>query len=31
MSMQLVWIVVLGSVAVLAYRRGVAVLTVNGG
>jgi ABC-2 type transport system permease protein len=29
--MQVVWIVVLGSIAVLAYRRGVAVLTVNGG
>jgi ABC-2 type transport system permease protein len=30
-SMQLVWILGLGSLAVLAYRRGVAVLTVNGG
>jgi ABC-2 type transport system permease protein len=31
MGMQLVWIVALGAVAALAYRRGVAVLTVNGG
>jgi ABC-2 type transport system permease protein len=30
-GMQLVWIFGLGSLAVLAYRRGVAVLTVNGG
>jgi ABC-2 type transport system permease protein len=30
-SLQLVWIVVLGAILMLAYRRGVAYLTVNGG
>jgi ABC-2 type transport system permease protein len=30
-SMQLVWIVVLGLILVIAYRRGVTYLTVNGG
>jgi ABC-2 type transport system permease protein len=31
MGMQLAWIAVLGAAAVLAFRRGVSVLTVNGG
>ena len=31
LSLQLVWIIVLGSILVIAYRRGVAYLTVNGG
>ena len=31
LSLQLLWIVVLGSILILAYRRGVAYLTVNGG
>jgi ABC-2 type transport system permease protein len=31
LGMQAVWIVVLGSILVLSYRRGVAYLTVNGG
>ncbi|MCK6583864.1 MAG: ABC-2 family transporter protein [Anaerolineales bacterium] len=31
LSMQFVWIAVLGSILVLSYRRGVAYLTVNGG
>jgi len=31
LSLQLVWIIVLGSILVVAYRRGVAYLTVNGG
>jgi ABC-2 type transport system permease protein len=31
LSLQLLWIVVLGSILVLSYRRGVAYLTVNGG
>jgi ABC-2 type transport system permease protein len=30
-SLQIVWILVLGSILLLAYRRGVAFLTVNGG
>jgi ABC-2 type transport system permease protein len=31
LSMQAVWITVLGATLVLSYRRGVAYLTVNGG
>ena len=31
LSSQLLWIVILGSILVLAYRRGVTYLTVNGG
>ena len=31
LSLQLLWIIVLGAMLVLAYRRGVAYLTVNGG
>jgi ABC-2 type transport system permease protein len=31
LGMQVVWVVVLGSILVLSYRRGVAYLTVNGG
>jgi ABC-2 type transport system permease protein len=30
-AIQIVWIMALGSLAALAYRRGIAVLTVNGG
>ena len=30
-SLQIVWIVVLGAILILAYRRGIAYLTVNGG
>ena len=31
LSMQLLWIVVIGSILILSYRRGVAYITVNGG
>jgi len=31
LSLQLLWIIVLGAILVLAYRRGVTYLTVNGG
>jgi hypothetical protein len=31
LSLQLLWMAVLGSILVLSYRRGVAYLTVNGG
>jgi ABC-type uncharacterized transport system permease subunit len=31
LSMQILWIAVLGAILVLSYRRGVAYLTVNGG
>lgn len=31
LSLQLLWIVVIGSILILSYRRGVAYLTVNGG
>jgi ABC-2 type transport system permease protein len=31
LSMQAVWIMVLGTILVLSYRRGVGYLTVNGG
>jgi ABC-2 type transport system permease protein len=31
LTMQVMWIIVLGAILVLSYRRGVAYLTVNGG